>query len=339
MSKIILILLFIFFLVYSISKNKPANSLQSVIVCAAMILLITFRDSNMADYSGYTYLFEHQYEFVEPFHLFLIEILNSGGFTVVTYFFIIALLTVTLQFSAIRKIMGKFWGLSILTWLGTSFVLNDMVTIRAGLAASLLLWMVYYKVEKKLLYIVILLIASISIHLSSAAFIIIFFLSPSIVHRKYYLLGLVFSILCPIVGFSLTDFFNAIGFELFDEKMLLYLNGEHEANVFNPFQLIKFAIAVVIWLYYNRINPNNKYFLLSLKIYTIGCIWYFMTYKIMAVAWRISCLFWTVDVFVYPFLAYLISKKLTPGSKLIPAGISAMFFIVNVSWQLYWNPA
>lgn len=324
--------------IIAISKNNNLNIFQSGIVLILLILLITFRDSSMADYSTYTDIFNYQIESVEPFHILVINFLKARGFSVIAYFFIVAMFTVTFQINAIRRVMTNIWGLSMLTWLGTSFILNDMVTIRAGLAASLLLWLVYYKVANKLFYAILLFLLAISIHISAAVFIIVFFLSPIIYHRKYYLIGLGISVLCPMIGFSLTDFIGVVGINLFDEKMLIYINSGVEANPLSLFQLVKFAIAIILWMRCDRIIPKNKYFLISLKIYTIGCIWYFMTYKLMAVAWRISCMFWTVDVFVYPFLAYLWSKELTPRSKLIPAGVSVMFFVVNVSMQQYWNP-
>lgn len=337
MSKIILIILFCILVVVAISKTKKANLILGIVIVLTLVVIITFRDTTMADYKVYADIYNYELESVEPFHIILIRYLKTGGFTIITYFFLVATLTVVIQYNAIKVMMPKLWALSVITWLGTSFILNDMVTIRAGLAAALLLWMVYYRVNGQFFKLILIFLLTLSSHISSAVFIIIFVISPIKPHKILYLLCLCCSILCPIIGFSLTDFIGAVGIDLFDEKMQIYLN-DSEANVLSLFQILKFLISITLWLVSSRVIPHNKYFLLALKVYTIGCIWFFATYKIMAIAWRISCLFWTADVLIYPFLAYIISKKISPKSKLIPAGICTVLFIVNLNMQQYWNP-
>ena len=338
MSKAILIVVFGWILVTAITKNKAVSALQSSLLVSMLIFAITFRDASMADYKEYVRLFETGAETLEPFHVFLTNCLSSIGFGPISYFFIVALITVLLQWFAIRSMVPNLWSLAILTWLGSSFVLNDMVTIRAGLAAALLLLIVKYRAEYNNVKCSIVLILAVLCHFSAAIFILVFFLSPQKEYKALYLSGLFGSILFPCIGISLTDLLNGIGIPLFDQKIFVYLNSNIEANVFSLFQLLKCFIALVLWLHLKKIKGDNKYILLALKVYTIGCMWFFMNYKLMAVSWRISCLLWTTDIIVYPFLAYLLSKKLHPVNKFIPAFLSLVLFIVNLNMQQYWNP-
>ena len=339
MSKIILIVVFGWVFITAITKNKTVSAWQSFFLVLLLIFVIAFRDDSMADYKEYVRLYETGAETLEPFHVFLIYCLNYIGYGPVSYFFIIGLTTVLLQWYAIKSMVPNLWSLAILTWLGSSFILNDMVTIRAGLAAALLLLLIKYKVEHNNIKSILVYIMAVTCHLSAAIFILVFFLSPQKDRSAIYISGLLGSILFPCLGISITDLLTEVGITLFDQKILVYLNNNSEANVFSLFQLLKCFIAMLLWLNIKKIRGVNRYFLLALKVYTIGCMWFFMTYKLVAVSWRISCLFWTADIVVYPFLVYIFSKRMTPSNKFIPASISLMLFVVNLSMQQYWNPS
>lgn len=337
MSKLILILVFMVVFVIAISKNRTPNSLQGYLIMAMLIIAITFRDSSMADYKEYVRIFVFDVNSVEPFHEKLIYGLKSLGFQYIAYFFVIACLTVSIEWNAIKAMTGRLWALSLLTWLGTSFILNDMVTIRAGLSAAILLWIIKYRTDGELVKSIFLCICAVMCHMSAAIYIFLLILSPVKIYRKFYLLLLLGSILFPIINLSLTDFLGTMGFDLLDQKIMVYLEGE-EANIFSIFQLIKVGVALILWMNVNKIQGHNRYFLLALKVYTIGCIWYFANYKIMAISWRISCLLWTADIIVYPLLVYIVSSKVKPSNKLIPACLGLVMFVANLTMKQYWNP-
>lgn len=337
MSKIVLIIAFLFIFVIAVTKNRFPNKLQRILIISTLIFVITFRDPSMADYKEYVKIFQFELDSVEPFHTQIISILKYLEFDYLAYFFVIAALTVILQWQAIKEMAGKLWALSLLTWLGTSFILNDMITIRAGLAAALLLWIIKYITDRQLFKSIIICLLAMSSHLSAAIYIPLLLISSIETKRKLYISLLIGSCFFPILKFSLTDFLGTIGIDIFDQKILVYLQGE-EANIFSLFQLSKLIIALILWLNVDKLKSYNRYFLLSLKIYTIGCIWFFVNYKIMAISWRISCLLWTCDIIIYPMLAYIFSAKLKPAYKLIPACLGLVMFIVNLTMQQYWDP-
>lgn len=338
MSQFILIVVFIIMLIISLSNNKRPTPTLTLLLGLILIIVIVFRDSQMADYREYVRIFEYYPETVEIFHKTLIYNLRSLGFGYIAYFFIIAILTVSIELYSIEKMTDRLWAISILVWLGSSFILNDMVTIRAGLAGALMLMMIKAKADHHIKASLLFYILAILCHMSSAILIFIFFLSTNHSYRVFYLLCLTGGFACPLIGFSLTDFLGVVGIDLLDAKLEIYLQGDTEANIFSLFQLLRYAIAFCLWINYNKLSSHNKYFPIALKTYTIGCIWYFLNYKIMAIGWRISCLLWTTDVIVYPLLVYLFSNKLKNYWKFVPASIAAILFIANVTMNQYWSP-
>lgn len=337
MSRILLFIFFLIFFILCITKNRKLSHLQSFLIITTLTIIITFRDESMADYAEYVRIYNYQVESVEPIHFLLIRLFNSLDFKVIVYFFVIGLFTIIIQWNAIKKMIPDYWALALITWIGTSFVLNDMVTIRAGIAAAISLWIMYYKVQNRLWISLMLVLVATCCHMSAALLIIILFMSSVCTYKRLYICCLVGAPLFPILGISFTDFLGLIGIPIFDDKILIYLEGER-ANVFSLFQIIKSIIAILLWLNVDRLKDKNKYFLLALKVYTVGCIWYFATYKLMAIAWRISCIFWTADILVYPFLSFIIFRRLSPTSKLIPATICLLLFYVNMTMQQYWQP-
>lgn len=292
-----------------------------------LILIVTFRPETLPDYDNYQSSFYHENERYEPLFRGLYILIQSFCNNFLVLIFIVAVLTVTLKILAINR-MSVFPALSVLVWMSYMLLFQDMIAIRAALAASISLWVIYFRCKKNAIGLVISILLAILSHYTAIILLVIPFLSVSKPRKKIYISMLLAAIILAGLGFSFTNLFQFTGIEVYDRLMNTYMVSD-STHPFKPLQLLRLGICVTLWVSIRRININN-YIILLLKTYTLGCIIFFTFWGIAGVAIRLSELFIITEILVIPLLALSLGKKNINIMKYIPIVISISIFTMEL---------
>lgn len=302
--------------------NKTIKG-EFIIYWILLIIIVTFRPDTLPDYENYMYSFYYENERYEPLfriiYLFFQSITSSHLFL----FFTVALFTVSFKILAIQK-MSVLPVLSIPVWISYILLFQDMIAIRAALAASIGLWIIYFKCNDKLGWTIICIVAAVLSHYSALILIVIPFLSVTKNRKWLYLSVLLITAIIAATGFSFTNLLSFTGVEEYDKLMNSYMYKD-STSPFKPQQLLRLGICVSAWIFIDRININ-KYVILLLKTYTIGCVVFFLFWGIAGVAIRLSELFIVTEILVIPLLALILGKGNIRITKFLPIGISCIVF-------------
>lgn len=335
-SNLIYITLFVVLIIQYLANKEPKwKRVSYVFLWFVLSIIIAFRDQRMADYIGYMDSYKsigHYSSRDEPLFYSIGVFCKNLDFDFLSYLFLIGLLTCFVKLKAIQN-LSKFITASVIIWLADLFVLQDMIAIRAALAQGILLLSVYYRVEKKYLLTTILAIASIGFHYSSAAFIPFLILSNEKDFRWLYLALIPISYIFVLYSghslYYLVDFISIVQLQNLND---MYSSVTTELNIFNLYNLSKTLICILLWSKIDTIKEHNKYSVILLKLYTIGCICVPLFYEKISVAIRFSELFCVTEIILYPLIIYCFPKFFTN------IGLRKFSFVVIsvvLSWIIY----
>ncbi len=333
MVRILLAILFILVCFFASFGVRKLPSPIGTVILIFMILIVALRPSTMVDYIGYVNDYKYKSEHSEPIYQLLYYVLHKINFKVIAFFFVMAVLTVTIKWYAIKR-MTNLVVLSLLLWLSNIIVIQDMIAIRAALASSLLLWIIYFKVSEQKVIVWLFFALAVCAHYSALVFVFIPFMSAIKDYRKGYLAALILAMFFPLLNMSILDLMPSIS-SAYDYLVEVY-KDQKEANPYNILVLARVLIAFILWGSLYKIESKNKYYTLSIKVYTIGCILFFLFWKQVSVAFRLGELLWVTEIIIYPYLMYLFGNRNKSICKFIPIIISIIFFLINMTNNKYW---
>lgn len=301
-----------------------------------LVLVVVCRPDTMADYANYVNSYTFGSERFEPAYQMMYAVLHAMTLPYIFFFLLMACLTVGIKLSGIIKI-SDFPFLSLLIWVSQVLIIQDMVAIRAALASSILLWIIWYKSLGESLKMWTGILVAICCHYSAVVFLIIPFLSTDKPRKWLYIIGLCCAAGIAFIGFSLTDFLGLIALAVIENLNDMYEN-QSEANAFNLVVIARCLICLILWLKVDLLSSINKSLPMYLKVYTLGCILFFLTWKLVSVAFRFGELLWVTEIILYPYLMFIFGKKYKKIFKPIPVCVAVILFILNYNASLYWNP-
>lgn len=318
------------------------TSIEYTCFIVAVILIITFRSSKMADYVEYkdAFLTSGQLRFEPIFHVIKALVSPLGNYLI--GFLLIAFISVWLKFYCIKKYMRLFWPMS-LVYVSNILIVQDMVAIRAGLAGSFLLVALQYKFENKIKKMILFLLLSFFSHYTAIVFVLLFFMDAIKFRRWFYLLLIVFSYALSMKSLYATQLLHYLPFVgdyfvLFDKYMEEAEYQVEPMNIFNLLQMGHVLICVVFWCYINRIQKLYPSALVYLKLYTIGVCsvcWFAQSF---AMAIRFSELFFVVEILLVPIGFSALFRK-SFYFKLVLIIYAVVVFYFRMSDYMYWDPA
>jgi len=303
-------------------------------IIVILFLFVSFRPETMADYENYANGYNKLTERFEPFYQLILNFLHYYNFGSFSFFVVMALLTVSIKGDVVWR-MSQLPLLSLLVWLSDILIIQDMIAIRAALASSLLLWIIYWKVNNKIKYVWLTLVLAVCCHYSALVLLIFPCLSSSKPYRKLYLVALVSSMLLPFSNFSafslIPNFSNA-----YNTLIDMYAQ-QNSANPYNLVVLARCLICVLLWVNIGNVSVQDKYYLLCTKAYTIGCILFYLFWQQISIAFRFGELFWVTEIISLPYLLYFFTFRHKSIGKLIPIVISIVLFCINITSTMYWD--
>lgn len=346
-SQIILILLFFVLAILSYSRFS-CNGLNrhgiigrfdychvsEYLLLVILTVLCVMRPEQMADYGHYVTAFNHTFsERFEPTFYLIRDLAVSFGWDYIGLFFIYAVLSISIKSYCITRMSDQIW-LSYLIWISTSFILMDMITIRASVSTGLMLLAIKYRCDNRILKSLVIIIAAVLFHYSAAILLIIIFLSPRKGYRIFYIWIIPVCFFIQMVGLTISNFIPLLDFAAFQNLYRGY-SDDNAANLYNLLTLGRCLVAILLWLKFNNWKDRNPYAVLSVKIYTWGCALFMLFGDLLRVGFRFAELMWCADIIAYTMLTYLFTRK----SKWIPIAVCGILLFITITKQSYWNPS
>lgn len=307
----------------------------SFIISTTMLLIVVYRPPEMADYNHYEEAFNMSGvpdRFEPSFELLKIISQNlDWGFLGLLALY--GILSISIKMYCVYTMSNQFY-LSVFAWISTSFVLMDMITIRASVACALMLLSIKYRVDNKKIWMIFALVSAVLFHYSSAILLLIIpFLSSKKTYRLLYIWLIPICMFLQIVGLTVSRFIPRLGIMALTSLYSGY-SDDSAANLFNLLSIARCLIAIFLWLTLSKWYTKNIYALLSVKVYTIGCALFMLFGDLLRVGFRFAELFWCTDIIVYPLLSYCFLKK----SKIWPVIVCSILFFIAITKESYWHP-
>jgi hypothetical protein len=291
-------------------------------VCAFFLLVLfaAFRGDGF-DYNTYLRVFtdldrsnnifsfseNNSYYYIEPGFRFIVK-LFSFILSPVYIFFAIAFLSVFINFYCFKK-YSPYVFLTIILYFVHTFLLREMIQIRAGLACSICLYSLIYIEQKKILQFMFLILLSISIHSASIIFCLAYVFYQFNVSTKTLaiLLGIALYVgLSMPLGQLITWIPN--------EKLTIYANSalaSKSIGVFNNPTVIKSLVFVIIGLvFYERMRKLLPHFCVLFHTYYISLLWMLLFNDFSIIAGRIATFFSITEIILVPSYMLLLKKDL-----------------------------
>jgi len=305
---LILLTLLDFIKIQSIHKKL----ILFLVICSLSIIAgLRFGDKDYLNYIKY-------YEWVKPLNSFdfselkNVEIgyllLNSTykffGFNYKYVFLTISFLSLFLFFIHVKNYKYRFSALLI--YFSHLYLLRDLIQIRAGLAANILLFSLNYLEKRNLMKFLFIVFLASLFHYSALFFILLYMLHPYFNTSKKIIYLIVFGF---FIGSILTQetlklFFLKIGIQ----RINIYLSDHNDQfqvlGLLNPV-LIKNALVVIVMIYFkDKIIEKIKlpYFNLYIFSLSFASFWLatFNSYSLFAS--RIATFYSSVDMFLIPLI-------------------------------------
>lgn len=335
----ILYLIILFFLLAIFLLLKPKWKYNKYIyVLIGVILAFTagLRPEDATnDYMGYLkayYTINDYSSRLEPTFYIIVSFVKVVFSNPVFLFIIYAILGVSLKFIAIKQI-SELYLLSALIYFTSFFLLHEMTQIRAGVASGILLLCIKPLYQRNLKKFIILVALSISFHYSALVFLLLWFLNPKNIDRKFYLSLIPIVYILALKGFTLGFIIEHIPIDPIQTLYSMYkINMEKglgdKINLFNGVQLLHCAMALFLIYNVDKLKKQNEYAPILLKIYTLSIIIFVMFSDFPVISFRISELLGIVEIILIPFLLYLFKPKRL--AILFPIGIALLMFMLNL---------
>ena len=156
----------------------------------------------------------------EPTFTAIASVLNSMSFGVNSLFFAYAIISVPIHLGAFWK-LSKMPLLTLTIYISYYFMMHEMVQIRAGVAAGLFLWAIYYYAERRKALALLFILLGTTFHYSAAAGLVIFFLRDKFPLWQKILLYAIVPI-GLVVYFTRIDISRIIPDDMLGTKLLIY---------------------------------------------------------------------------------------------------------------------
>ena len=349
-----LILLFITCMSLSFFEDQmKANDklLLYVVFGIAMIFIAGMRAvGSTPDTESYQMYFESNSELAlllhEPTFKFFINALQSSPLGVNALFFVYAIISIPIHLALFWKV-SKVPLLTLTIYISYYYMMHEMVQIRAGVAAGLFLWAIYFYVKKKKLWTLTFIILGTLFHFSAAAGLVIFLLRDKLPNWE----RIVLYALVPVgmlVYFSHFDISMLLP-DVFGLERLMKYREANEMGAEDDLAGWMFESHPLIWMnivlyyasiyYHDFLKERFKYTTIAIKVQAVGfCFLFFVNSFSKVVGNRMndyfsiaSILLWTASI--YAFYPKLLSKLLSNAISTIRFAASMMAYALALLWM------
>ena len=272
----------------------------------------------------------------EPTFTAISSILNSMSLGVNSLFFVYAIISVPIHLGAFWK-LSKMPLLTLTIYVSYYFMMHEMVQIRAGVAAGLFLWAIYYYVERRKALALLFILLGTTFHYSAAAGLVIFFLRDKFPLWQKILLYAIVPI-GLVVYFTRIDISRIIPDDMLGTKILLYrdlrdrgIEDEHagwplEINILIWMNFILYYASI---FYSEHLMKHCKYVNVAIKLQAVGFIFLlFFNGMSKVLGNRMNDYFSVVTIILWTASVYAFYPRFF--SKIISNIISSFRFVTSM---------
>ena len=249
-------------------------------------------------------------------------------------FFSFAFLGVTTKLIAIKR-YSKFFFLSVIIYIGNLFLMQEMTTIRAGIAAGLFLLSINDLEEKKYKNFAIKVAVCFFFHNSSILFVLAWLLLKVRFEIRLLYIAVVISFISAVVKINILKllFLDKIfpRVEIYF-KMMEWMK-ENDTNIFN-FRIIFAILFLLIFAFYYKKLKSIKYFDTLFRLHIISlCLFFLLSTSAPVFSIRTFELFAGIQILLYPMIIYVFNKKIQfiGWAIIILFSIIQIYYLINVA--------
>lgn len=330
-------------LVACLSLNRSDKNLDMRIYYAVMFVLLlffaAFRNGELLpDYDNYQEYFRIKAElpYVEPSFYTIRSIarfLSFDGDGEYMMFFIYALLGISLKYYAILK-YSPYATFSICIWISSMFILHDMIQMRASVASGILLILIPILYQRKLAVAIILMVIAFCFHNSAMFFVILLFLNPHKIDKRFWAACYVAVVVMNLTKFSFANFMPTVTQflpDMFKGRMANYMyaveHGDiHSVSMYAPYIMYQTLVCFTTMCFAEKLKAIAPYSIILIKTAFIGVFIYGLS--VPGVSMRVAELFSTSLILLTPMLINCMSLRYR---KLAGGGIVLLLAFVNLT--------
>ncbi|MCT3834383.1 EpsG family protein [Elizabethkingia anophelis] len=309
MIYLILLFIFIFFSIKECIYNRR-NWLLTLFICIILVLFASLRNQVGTDWVAYYNYYKYGVNNVEVGYATLNNFFSSLELPYNFFLLIINLISIILLYKSSKE-LSAIPALSLLIYYSDLYLYFNFSGMRQAIALSITCFALIFCFGKKrnLFKFLGLILCAMSFHLSSAIFIITFFIPRKKFDKKHYIIFLIslffFSSLIYLASSLLTGVFAA--------RAEFYLEKQEQAgNILSLFfiGIVRRLIPIVIIIFYGRksfFKDDLSAYLFNLYIIGVGI---FATSYLISpdIGVRLSAYFTILEIFIWANLIAFIKK-------------------------------
>lgn len=291
------------------NNGRHATLVGMILIYLVLVVLCVNKPEFIADRAMYEMMYdmgggEKIKQGIEPSFVILTEL--SPTFIVLLAIY--ALLSVGAHITGIALNSPNIW-LSLFTYISYTFVLHDMIQMRAAVAIGLLLMAVRYIVERRmLLYFAFVALASF-FHYSAMIFFVFYFFPTKSLNKWVWTVILIVGVVAAAMNmqFGYISKFLPIGF--IQSYVESYLgNKVFDATELGPFRIFKVFVAIIMLFGQKQIKRHYPLCIPVLMFFICSQLAFLLLGDIPVLQGRFGEMFAAFDIFALAMFP-LISKK------------------------------
>lgn len=246
-------------------------------------------------------------------------------------FLTFAFLGVSTKITAIRK-YSSFFFLSIMLYVSNLFIMQEMTTIRAGVASGIFLLTLKDLERNDNVRAIVKITIAFLFHTSSILFVLVWFLLRYKIQIKYYYYLIIISFGIAISKLNLLTLFFLDRFFL---RVYIYSNkanatGEIGTNLFNFRLLFALGIIVLFGRLYSKLIKYS-YFENLFRIHILSVsLFYLLVNNSPVFSLRSFELLSVVQIILYPMIVYVLKRHWIGWIIIILYSFLQIYYFINV---------
>lgn len=246
------------------------------------------------------------YVFPHFFILFINNKVQVARFTILLF----AFLGVSIKLIAIRK-YAQFFFLSVILYTSNLYLMQEMTTIRAGVAAAIFLWSIGDLQDKNYKVFFAKLLTCFFFHNTSIVFVIVFALVQVKINIKYMYTAIVVSFISALLKIN---FLTLLLLDKIFPRVAVYIQimewmKEDKTNIFNFRILFALSIVLLFAVFYQKLK-EIKYFDILFRLHIISiCLFLLLSTSAQVFSVRTFELLSVVQILLYPMILFIFPPK------------------------------
>lgn len=307
--------------------NKYYPIILYILILICVFICVT-RPETLPDYKNYREVFYSPYDSFEISFTIIKRLVPGFAWLLAVY----SIISLSIKLYVIKSMSANIW-ISLLVLFSISFVLHDLIQIRAGVAGALCLLSVKYIVYKKWGKYYLIILLAIFFHNSAIIFLPLYFLNTTKINKPLFISLIPISIFVFITHNTIGHITSSIPISSIQFYATMYMFSNETQSTIGTIWLLKSLLAIICVIKVNKLNRLYPYSIILLKIWILGLISFPLFMDLPVMSLRISELFNVTQILTFAMVPLCFSGR----SKIL---ISLLIIAIAIydcytSWNLY----